>query len=88
MNQWKPIESAPKDNKRLLYLARFDDDGQLQELDFDGVWEFWQENWEMPHINGYAWFSANGIQEPTHWAYQDLGAPPFVRGDTNDTQAV
>ena len=80
---WQPIETAPLDNKRLLYLASFDDDGQLQELDFDGTWEYWEESWEMSHINGWCWMSAKGIEEPTHWAYQDVGAPPNVklRGD-------
>lgn len=69
--RWMPIQTAPKDNKRLLYLARIDEQGKLQEIDFDGVWEFWQESREMAHINGWAWCSANGIEEPTHWAFQD-----------------
>ena len=73
---WQPIETAPKDNARPLYLARFDEDGRLRELSFDGVWEYWQENWELAHINGWAWASSDGIEEPTHWAYQDAGAPP------------
>lgn len=73
---WQPIATAPRDNKRPLYLARFDKKGVLQHLDFDGGWEFWQESWEMPHINGYDWVSANGIEEPTHWAYQDGPPPP------------
>lgn len=68
---WQPIQIAPIDNKRLLYLARFDEKGKLQELDFDGTWEFWQESWEMPHICGWYWMSSNGIEEPTHWAYQE-----------------
>lgn len=72
---WKPIATAPKDNKRALYLARFDSDGKLQELDFDGIGEHWQESWEMPHIQGRDWCSANGIVEPTHWAYQDEPLP-------------
>ena len=66
---WQPIETAPHDNKHPLYLARFDEQGDLMELDFDGVWEYWEESWEMSHINGYDWCSANGIEEPTHWAY-------------------
>lgn len=72
---WNPIDTAPTDNKRPLYLARFYE-GELVELDFDGSWEYWQESWEMAHINGYYWVSANGIEEPTHWAYQD-GPPPI-----------
>ena len=72
---WQPIETAPKDNKQRLYLARFDETGRLAELDFDGLWGYWQESWEMSHINGYCWMSANGIEEPTHWAYQDEPLP-------------
>ena len=71
---WMPIDTAPTDNKRSLYLARFYND-KLMELDFDGAWEYWQESWEMPHINGYWWVSASGIEEPTHWAYQDEPLP-------------
>lgn len=72
---WQPIETAPTDNKRLLYLARFDEDNNLIELDFNGGWEYWEESWEMPHINGYCWVSQNGIENPTHWAYQDEPLP-------------
>lgn len=74
-NEWEPIETAPKNNERLLYLARLDSEGVLQELDFDGSWEYWEESWEMSHINGYYWMSASGIEEPTHWAYQDECIP-------------
>jgi len=75
--KWQPIETAPQDNKRLLYLARFSDTGQLMELDYDGIWDFWQESWEMPDICGWCWMSAKGIEEPTHWAYQDEPLPHF-----------
>lgn len=73
---WHPIETAPKNNARPLYLARFDEKGVLQELDFDGAWESWSEGWELPQFCGYDWTSASGIEEPTHWAYQDAGPPP------------
>lgn len=69
---WQPIETAPKNNTALFYLARFDKDGTLVELDYDASWEYWQESWELAHINGYDWRSANGIDEPTHWAYQEV----------------
>jgi hypothetical protein len=68
--QWKPIGTAPKDNARLLILARLDDEGRILQIDYDATWEFWQESWEMAHINGIGWCSANGIEEPTHWEYQ------------------
>ena len=77
--QWQPIETAPKDNARPLYLARFDEHGKLDEIDFDGTWEYWEESWELSHINGWVWTSAKGIEEPTHWAYQDIGAPPPIK---------
>jgi hypothetical protein len=72
---WQPIETAPKDNKRPLYFARFDPMGKLAELDFDGIWESESESWEQPQIY-YFWASANGIEEPTHWAFQDEPIPP------------
>ncbi|MCY1206582.1 hypothetical protein D9M72_181550 [compost metagenome] len=83
---WQPIETAPRDNARLLYLARFDDKGLLQELDFDGIWEYWEESWELSHINGWCWMSAKGIEEPTHWAYQDSPMPEAVRRPLKDHQ--
>lgn len=76
--EWQPIETAPRDNKRFLYLATFNQEGRLVELDFDGTWEFWSESYEMPEVNGWAWMSAHGIEEPTHWAYQDACAPPLI----------
>lgn len=74
-NQWQPIETAPKDNKRALYLARFNTKGELIELDFDGAWQHDRESWEMSHIEYDYWCSANGIEDPTHWAYQDEPIP-------------
>lgn len=70
MNAWQSIDCAPKDNKKMLILARFDEAGNLQEIDFDATWERWVESWELSHINGWAWMSAGGIEEPTHWMYQ------------------
>jgi hypothetical protein len=91
MNTWQPINTAPRNNKCPLYLARFDQDGKIAELDYDGIWEYWQESWEMPHINGWDWCSARGIYEPTHWAYQyEEGAPPafvpLLSDDKMDTE--
>ena len=75
---WQPIETAPKDNCRPLYLASFNSDtGELMALDWDGSWESESESWEIPQIY-YYWASANGsVEEPTHWAYQD-GPPPVM----------
>jgi hypothetical protein len=71
---FRPIATAPMDNRRLLYLARFDDEGKLAELDFDGIWECGSESRENPQPY-YFWASANGIEEPTHWAFQDEPMP-------------
>lgn len=76
---WLPIETAPRDNKRMLYLASIVD-GELRELDFDGIWQSESESWEMPEVY-YYWASASGIEEPTHWAYQDQPLPPLPQGD-------
>lgn len=72
MIDWQPIETAPKDNKRPLLLAHFNGRGELTSLDFDGSWECGQESWEMPQLYWY-WGSHNGIEEPTHWAYEPAG---------------
>jgi hypothetical protein len=72
---WRPIDTAPRDNGRLLYLARFDAAGVLRELDHDGGWEVGRESAELPEPYGY-WASNRGIEEPTHWAYQEALAPP------------
>jgi hypothetical protein len=70
---WQPIETAPRDNKRPLLLASFDDRGVLSNVDFNGSWECESESWERPQ-EYYFWDSANGMaDEPTHWAYQPEG---------------
>ena len=70
---WQPIETAPKDNKRPLWLARFNDDGTMQSFDYNGSWESESESWEMPEVY-YYWASENGnVEEPSHWAYQPEG---------------
>lgn len=67
---WQPIETAPKDNKCPLWLARFNDDGTMQSFDYNGSWESGSESWEMPQVY-YFWASENGnVEEPSHWAYQ------------------
>lgn len=76
--KWQPIATAPTNvDAGLIYLARLDDDGNILELDYDGAWEYWEESWEMSHINGWDFCSANGIEEPTHWAWQ-TDAPPAM----------
>lgn len=76
---WQPIATAPKDGDRLLYLAIIGDNGLLQSIDHDALWGEVGERLDGHEIySGYAWLSANGMEEPTHWAYQD-GAPPGVK---------
>ena len=70
MIMWQPIDTAPKDNKRPLFLARFNDDGTIQSFDYNGSWECESESWEMPGVY-YFWASEDGnVEEPTHWMYQ------------------
>lgn len=73
---WQPIETAPKDNKRPSWLARFNDDGTMQSFDYDGSWESESESWEMPK-SYYFW------GEPSHWAYQPEGfcSLPNAKGE-------
>lgn len=75
---WRPIETAPKDNKRPLYFAQFAEDGSLQSLDFDGAWLSDSKSCEIPEVY-YYWVSAWGtVMEPTHWAYQDQPLPTLT----------
>lgn len=70
-NNWLPIDQAPKDNKRPLYIAQFSSEGELIDLDFDAIWEAESESWEIPQVY-YVWKSAYGrVEEPTHFAYMD-----------------
>lgn len=42
---WQPIETAPKDNKRPLWLTRFNDDDTTQSFDYNGTWESESESY-------------------------------------------
>lgn len=71
--EWRPIATAPKDNKRPLLIARFNDDGSMQSFDYDAIWKSESESWEIPEVY-YYWASANGdVEEPTHWCYEPEG---------------
>lgn len=65
---WQPIESAPKDNRRALYLAEINDDGVILHIDIHGTWKE-DEGWEISSSHDWGWFSDHGIEDPTHWAY-------------------
>lgn len=70
---WQPIETAPKNNKRPLLIARFNGDGTIQSFDYNGIWLSESESWEIPQVYWY-WASANGyVEEPTHWMYEPEG---------------
>lgn len=71
-HNWLPIDQAPRDNLRPLYIARFNDKGEMTCMDFNASWEYEQESWELAHINYHYWASENGsVEEPTHFAYMD-----------------
>lgn len=80
---WKPIATAPKDNKRKLYLAQFaSDTSELLGLDYYGQW--WYP--EAKGTNGLgAWECARGLLfSATHWAYQDEPIPQVPFAENND----
>lgn len=69
---WQPIETAPKDGKMALLLARFSAAGNLAELDWDGEWGSYRDG---PNDDlHWDWLSYGGIDNPTHWFYQPLAA--------------
>ena len=53
---WQPLSTAPKDNKRALLLAVLDEKGSIQQIDFDGSWDYISE--EPPYGGFYGWCSA------------------------------
>lgn len=70
--KWQPIETAPRDNKAMLFLASFVD-GKLQSFDYDGIWDSETDGWENGNNISYFWASAMGlVEEPTHWMYQPV----------------
>lgn len=69
---WQPIETAPKDGKHNLILARLYHDGTVVEMDFEGSWGSYRDGPNDDFCWG--WVSFGGIEEPTHWIYQP--APP------------
>lgn len=65
---WMPIETAPRNGESRIMIAAIRD-GEIQDIDFDAIYEQEQESWEMPQVY-WVWKSAFGrIEEPTHWAY-------------------
>jgi hypothetical protein len=70
---WQPIETAPKDNKRPLLIARFNDNGTIQDMDYGAIWASDRESWEIPEEYWF-WSSMNGrVEEPSHWMYEPDG---------------
>lgn len=67
---WRTIDSAPKDGKQSLLLARFDDRGVLCELDFDGAWGSYSDGPNGDDYLYWDWLSNGGIERPTHWMIQ------------------
>jgi len=70
INQWQPIETAPKDNTPLLLYNKIDDGLHYIEV---GYWETYL-CWSGPIPEegpGWQW-NYIGV-DPTHWMYMPLG---------------
>lgn len=67
---WKAIDTAPKDNKRPLYLAEFRA-RRLISVDCYGEYFSVSDKFLGDRVEG---------QDPTHWAYQDEPIPQVPHG--------
>jgi hypothetical protein len=74
VHQWQPIETAPKDNKRQLYLAEISSTGEILDMDFGGFWG--RDNYAEPGEPEFTWFGSQGISNPTHWCFMGDALPP------------
>ena len=63
--EWRPIESAPKKDRLLLWLA---DEG----FSITGCWDAKEEMWRLPEWD--MWTSEDGMHQITHWL--PLPEPP------------
>jgi len=71
INQWQPIETAPKDNTLLLLYNKCDDD-DLHFIEV-GYWETYS-GWYGPiPEEGPGWQWDNIGVDPTHWMHIPLG---------------
>ena len=77
---WMPIETAPRNGEHRIMIAAIHN-GEIQDIDFDAVFEQEQESWELPQAY-WLWKSAYGrIEEPTHWAFlPSLANTPACHG--------
>jgi len=64
--EWKPIESAPKDGERIILWL--DDEG----FSMTGYWDAKEEMWRLPEWD--MWTGEEGMHTLTHW--MPLPLPP------------
>lgn len=77
---WQPIDTAPRDGKRPILIAQFNEAGELVAVDWGAEWVGESESWELPHVY-YYWASMNGnVDEPTHWMYEPEGFTQLRKG--------
>jgi hypothetical protein len=76
---WKPIATAPKDNKRPLYLAQFKN-GILRFVEVDGRFQHSNTQYEDRCWKSSIRFNSCSSELPTHWAYQDDPIPQVSSG--------
>lgn len=73
VRKWEPIETAPMEGERQLYLACFNEGGELVEFAWNAIWGNDAPWDESPN---FGWLCDGDCPDATHWAYQDEGVPP------------
>lgn len=87
MNDWQPIETAPKDGTEVLLWGRCERDGQFFAYDCNVGW------YDDGSIGDKGWTARDLPIEPSHWMPLPkpptaITAPPPEQPSTNPAEGV